>query len=269
MSAPAPDPADRAVLRADRLGVTHRGPAGPVVAVRDVGLGVRRGETVALVGRSGSGKTSLLMALGLLATPDTGTVHVDGQDTAGLSDAARSALRRDRIGFVFQSFHLLAHLTAAENVALAHRSGPRAGLGPARRLLGDVGLAHRLRHRPGELSAGEQQRVALARALVNEPGVLLADEPTGNLDAATEAEVLDLLARGAADRGCAVLLVTHSREVADRADRVLHLTDGTLRPIAGTTREPRTETPATRPWPAASTPEPSTENSAPRQESPR
>ncbi|TXS56059.1 ABC transporter ATP-binding protein [Streptomyces sp. t39] len=227
-----------AVLRAHRLCLTHHGPNGPVAAVRDVSLGVAAGETVALVGRSGSGKTSLLMALGLLATPDAGTVLVEGRDTAGLGDAELSALRRDRIGFVFQAFNLLPQFTAEENVAMAHRSGLRGGAERAARLLGDVGLGHRLRHRPHQLSAGEQQRVAIARALVNEPAVVLADEPTGNLDAETESDVLDVLTRGAAGSGCAVLLVTHSGDVAARAGRVLRMADGVCAEDAERT-EPR------------------------------
>ncbi|MGW0232609.1 ABC transporter ATP-binding protein [Streptomyces sp. NPDC002996] len=216
------------VLQAQRLSLSHRGPHGVVTAVRDVTLEVGRGETVALVGRSGSGKTSLLMALGLLATPDEGVVLVDGHDTSGMTDPVLSALRRDRVGFVFQAFNLLPQFTAEENVAMAHRDGLRGGAATAQSLLGDVGLGHRLRHRPNELSAGEQQRVAIARALVNSPALLLADEPTGNLDARTETEVLDILTGRAAANGTAVLLVTHSRDVAARADRVLHLADGVL-----------------------------------------
>ncbi|MEU9773538.1 ABC transporter ATP-binding protein [Streptomyces sp. NPDC047968] len=218
----------RPVLAARGLTVVHRGPDGPVTAVRGAVLDLVPGRTVALTGRSGSGKTSLLTALGLLAVPTAGTVLVDGRDTAGLSDAALSALRRDRLGFVFQSFHLLPQFTATENVALAHPGGLRRGAGPARLLLNGVGLGHRLGHRPRELSAGEQQRVALARALVNRPAVLLADEPTGNLDAESASAVLDLLTRSAAQDGCAVLLVTHSAEVAARADRVLEMADGVL-----------------------------------------
>lgn len=216
-----------AVLGADRLCISHRGPDETVAAVRDVSLEIAAGETVALVGRSGSGKTSLLMALGLLATPDQGTVRVEGRDTAGMRDAELSALRRHRIGFVFQAFNLLPQLTAEENVAMAHRSGLRGGTERAVRLLEQVGLGHRLRHRPHQLSAGEQQRIAIARALVNEPAVVLADEPTGNLDAETESGVLDVLTRGAAGGGSAVLLVTHSGEVASRADRVLRIEGGT------------------------------------------
>lgn len=219
------------VLRAIGVSLAHRGPEGPVEAVRDVTLDIAPGETVALVGRSGSGKTSLLMALGLLATPDAGTVLVEGQDTAGLSDARLSALRRDRLGFVFQAFNLLPQFTAEENVALAHAAGLRGGREESRSVLCDVGLGHRLRHRPNELSAGEQQRVAVARALVNSPAVLLADEPTGNLDARTESEALDVLARRAAAHACAVLLVTHSADVASRADRVLFLADGVVGPV--------------------------------------
>ncbi|MFC5902524.1 ABC transporter ATP-binding protein [Streptomyces zhihengii] len=215
-----------AVLGAHRLSLSHQGPDGPVAAVRDVSFEVAAGEIVALVGRSGSGKTSLLMALGLLATPGAGTVLVEGRDTAGLADAELSALRRDRIGFVFQAFNLLPQFTAQENVAMAHRSGLRGGAERAARLLGEVGLGHRLRHRPQQLSAGEQQRVAVARALVNAPAVVLADEPTGNLDAETESDVLDVLTTGAAGSGCAVLLVTHSAGVASRAGRVLRMADG-------------------------------------------
>ncbi|MGW1136202.1 ABC transporter ATP-binding protein [Streptomyces zhihengii] len=197
-------------------------------------LSIEAGETVALVGRSGSGKTSLLMALGLLATPDDGAVLVDGLDTTGLNDAELSVLRCEHIGFVFQSFNLLPQFTAEENVAMAHRGGLGRGLGRAAELLGEVGLANRRRHRPHQLSAGEQQRVAIARALVNTPSVVLADEPTGNLDAETEATVLDLLTRGTAESGTALLLVTHSADTAARAGRFLHMASGECHPSEDT-----------------------------------
>ncbi|GAA2839708.1 ABC transporter ATP-binding protein [Kitasatospora paracochleata] len=200
--------------------------------VRAVNLTVAAGESVAVVGRSGSGKSTLLTVLGLLSRPDRGRITVAGRDTATLGDRPLSALRNGAIGFVFQNYSLLAHLDAAENVALPLNHGPRV---PGREVrartadaLAAVGLAERARSRPRQLSGGEQQRVAIARALVRDPSLVLADEPTGALDTATADRVLATLTGVTARRGAALVVVTHDREVAMRMDRVLRLEDGVL-----------------------------------------
>jgi ABC-type lipoprotein export system ATPase subunit len=213
----------------DVCDVTHvyPGETAAVVALSSVSLTLHAGEIVALLGRSGSGKSTLLMAAGLLLVPQSGAVTVAGLATRELDDARRSRLRRDAIGFVFQSFNLLPQFSAVENVALASPRGIGPGLQQARELLVQFGLAERADHRPGELSAGEQQRVAIARALMNQPSLILADEPTGNLDEETGSDVLSLI-RAAAQRGCAVLLVAHDRRVADIADRILVMDGGRL-----------------------------------------
>jgi ABC-type lipoprotein export system ATPase subunit len=185
------------------------------------------GQLTALVGRSGSGKSSLLNVLGALTPPDSGSVQINGVDLVGLGSAAAARLRGEQIGFVFQAFNLLPHLTAAQNVALPYRRGVHAGATAAKGLLGRLGLAERAGHRPGELSAGEQQRVALARALINDPAVILADEPTGNLDRETEQQLLGLFREIAAE-GRTVLIVTHNDGVAEAADRVLRMDAGQL-----------------------------------------
>ncbi|MFG2848198.1 ABC transporter ATP-binding protein [Kitasatospora sp. NPDC048296] len=195
--------------------------------LRGVDMDLRPGRITALVGRSGSGKTTLLQIIGLLTPPDGGTVTVSGRDAWSLKDNERAELRRSSLGFVFQSFNLLPQHSALRNVALPAASDSRTAVSKAAQLMDRVGLADRSAHRPGELSAGEQQRVALARALINDPGTVLADEPTGNLDAANERRMLTLF-REMADEGRAVLLVTHSDAVAAAADTVLRMTDGEL-----------------------------------------
>jgi predicted ABC-type transport system involved in lysophospholipase L1 biosynthesis ATPase subunit len=206
-----------------------------VVALAGVDLCVAPGEAVALVGRSGSGKSTLLHLAGGLDVADAGTVRVAGVDVAALSVAARARLRRRQVGFVFQSFHLLPSLTVAENVELPlllERDGGGTDATERRRrvaeVLDAVLVAHRAEHRPGELSGGELQRAALARALVARPGLLLADEPTGNLDSTTGAAVLDLLFATVREAGAALVLVTHDEGAASRAGRVVHLRDGRL-----------------------------------------
>jgi putative ABC transport system ATP-binding protein len=205
-------------------------PAGPVHAVRDVTLQVRAGDHIAVRGPSGCGKSTLLHMLGCVDAPSSGTLLFDGQDVSRLSDARRSALRLRRIGFIFQRFFLLPMLTAAENVEL-----PLSEAGASRRdrqqrtksLLEYVGLAARADHRPSQLSGGEMQRVAIARALANNPQLLLADEPTGELDEATGAQIAALLDRVNAD-GTALVIVTHDSTLADRATRVLMMRDGRI-----------------------------------------
>jgi len=205
-------------------------PAGPVHAVRDVTLQVRGGDHIAVRGPSGCGKSTLLHMLGCVDAPSSGTLLFDGQDVSRLSDARRSSLRLRRIGFIFQRFFLLPMLTAAENVEL-----PLSEAGASRRdrqqrtksLLEYVGLAARADHRPSQLSGGEMQRVAIARALANNPQLLLADEPTGELDEATGAQIASLLDRVNAD-GTALVIVTHDSTLADRATRVLMMRDGRI-----------------------------------------
>ena len=202
--------------------------AGPVHAVREVTLQIRAGDHVAVRGPSGCGKSTLLHMLGCVDAPSSGTLLFDGQDVAGLSDTKRSLLRLKRIGFIFQRFFLLPMLTAAENVEL-----PMSEAGASRRdrqqrtteLLDYVGLSARADHRPAQLSGGEMQRVAIARALSNRPQLLLADEPTGELDEATGAQIAVLLDRVNAD-GTALVIVTHDQALAGRAARVLTMRDG-------------------------------------------
>ena len=205
-------------------------PAGPVHAVRDVTLQIRAGDHVAVRGPSGCGKSTLLHMLGCVEAPSTGTLLFDGHDVSRLSDSKRSALRLRRIGFVFQRFFLLPMLTAAENVEL-----PLSEAGASRTerqqrtkdLLEYVGLSPRADHRPSQLSGGEMQRVAIARALANRPQLLLADEPTGELDEATGAQIAGLLDRVNAD-GTAMVIVTHDQTLAGRAARVLTMRDGRI-----------------------------------------
>ena len=196
-----------------------------------VSLEIRRGERVALVGPSGSGKSTLLQVAGLLDAPDRGSVRIGGVEGAGSADARRTALRRDRIGFIYQFHHLLPELTAVENVLLPCMIAG-AGYRPARRraeaLLAGVGLAGRVDHRPGQLSGGEQQRVAVCRAVANRPLLLLADEPTGNLDADTAGTVVELLLQLAASEGMALLTATHDMMLAGRADRSVSLRRGAV-----------------------------------------
>jgi putative ABC transport system ATP-binding protein len=197
-------------------------------ALRGVDLAVAGGEFVSLMGPSGCGKSTLLCLLGLLDTPTDGTVLVAGTDTRGLSDGGRTHLRRAHIGFVFQRFNLLAALSAEENVALPLRLRRRPVGSAAREMLAAVGLDDKRRRRPSALSVGEQQRVAIARALVTRPAVLLADEPTGNLDSEASDRVMDLVARFHRDLGQTVLVITHNEQVAGRADRLLRMRDGRL-----------------------------------------
>jgi putative ABC transport system ATP-binding protein len=202
----------------------------PVHALAEVSLTVAAGEWVAIVGPSGSGKSTLLNLMGALDRPTSGTVCIDGHDVRSLSDERLSALRGNAIGFVFQSFHLLRHLSAVDNVAVALTY---RGIGRAERreravaALTRVGLGHRLDHRPTQLSGGESQRVAIARALVGEPALVLADEPTGNLDSHTGAEILGLLADLHAE-GATIVLITHDEDVAAAAPRRVHVRDGRL-----------------------------------------
>jgi len=197
-------------------------------------LTVRPGEIVALVAPSGAGKSTLLQIAGLLDTPTGGTVSIAGQQVSGLDDAARTAARRRLIGFVYQFHHLLPEFTAEENLAIpamATGQSKPAALARAGELLDRVGLADRRSHRPAELSGGEQQRAAICRALVNRPRVLLADEPTGNLDPETAGLVFDMLLEVVRETGLAALIATHNHDLAARMDRTVRLQGGVIQPV--------------------------------------
>ncbi len=212
--------------------LTLESPAGPVTILRGIDLRIGAGSTVSVVGPSGSGKSSLLAVIGGIERPSAGRVVVCGRDLARLDEDELALFRRRHVGILFQAFHLVPSMTALENVALpmelARRPDARAR---ARELLAEVGLSHRLQHFPAQLSGGEQQRVALARALANEPDLLLADEPTGNLDAATGGEVIDLLFALQAERRSTLVLVTHDPRLAARCARRLAMEAGRLREL--------------------------------------
>jgi putative ABC transport system ATP-binding protein len=210
---------------------------GRVVAVDDVSLEVQPSEVTLILGPSGSGKTTLLSILGCLLRPTRGQVLANGSDVSLLSDTELSRLRREQIGFVFQSFNLLNFLTVRQNVEVVvnlNGSGGTAAGARATELLHLVGLEQRLDFSPTDLSGGERQRVAIARALANDPTLILADEPTGNLDSKTGRVVVDLLAGLARERGRGVVIVTHDTRILDVADRVLYLADGALGPYPAT-----------------------------------
>lgn len=215
------------------IGRTFEG-ASEVHALDGVDLSVEAGEFVAIVGPSGSGKSTLLNLLGLLDRPSRGTYRLNGLDTADLGEGARTALRGRRIGFVFQSFHLLAHRTVTENVMLGmlYQGVPRSERrARAMAALDRVGLAHRVDFQPATLSGGERQRVAVARAVAASPSLLLCDEPTGNLDSATSSAILELFEELHAE-GQTVILITHDEHVSERAPRRVRITDGRLAEVA-------------------------------------
>ena len=216
------------MIRLDGLSRTYRMGEATVHALRDVNLAIEEGEHVAVVGPSGSGKSTLLHVLGFLDRPTDGSYRFAEREVAELEEDELSRLRRDEVGFIFQSFHLLARLTALGNVEVPMLF---AGVEPAERrkraseALGAVGLGHRLDHRPDQLSGGERQRVAIARSVVMDPRLLLADEPTGNLDRASASEVMALL-EGLSRDGRTLVVVTHDAAIAERARRVLRMEDG-------------------------------------------
>ncbi|UCC69814.1 MAG: ABC transporter ATP-binding protein [Armatimonadota bacterium] len=210
----------------------------PVPALRGVDMEIADGEMVAIMGPSGSGKTTLLNIIGLLDTPSVGSYRLDGDEVAKLSDRRRSQLRNKRLGFVFQVYNLLPRLTALENVMipLVYGGVKKKDRRPqAEAAMRAVDLQDRMRHRPTELSGGEQQRVAIARALVNDPSVILADEPTGNLDSKSGEAIMDLIQQLHEDRKVTVAVVTHDSTIASRAERVVQLRDGTV--VDGSSQE--------------------------------
>jgi putative ABC transport system ATP-binding protein len=213
----------------------------PVHALDGVSLALPEGSFTAVMGPSGSGKSTLMNLLGCLDTPTEGTVEIDGQRVSELSGSQRARLRGTEIGFIFQTFNLMPRLTAAENVTLPLVFNNDVDVGRRERaetLLERVGLGDRLDHEPTELSGGQRQRVAIARALVNEPSLVLADEPTGNLDTDTGAEILDIFEDLNAE-GRTILMVTHERHVAEHAERIIHLVDGEIDNIETVEGEPR------------------------------
>jgi putative ABC transport system ATP-binding protein len=221
-----------AFIEAKDLRKTYRIGKVDVPALRGISFSVQKGEFVTIVGPSGSGKSTLFYMLGGLTRADSGSVTIDDDDFATLSDAERTRLRKSKIGFVFQKFNLLPTLSARANIGIA---ADIAGLGapdPAflKKITEMLGIANRLDHRPNELSGGEQQRVALARALINRPAIVLADEPTGNLDSKNSAIVLNMLRQSNKELGQTILMITHNPEAAEFGDRIVHMRDGEIVP---------------------------------------
>lgn len=229
-------------LEASNLSKQYGSAGEPVHAVRDISLCVEAGEFLAVMGESGSGKSTLLSMLGALNTPTTGTFHVDGLPVGELGIDQRADFRREYIGFVFQSFHLVPYLTVTENVMLplATSDRPRREkLALAQRALDRVGLGEKGGRLPSQISGGEAERVAIARALVNEPPILMADEPTGNLDSATSREIMRLL-EDLNDQGMTIIMVTHSHECASHARRLVRIADGRI--VEDSATRPRAST---------------------------
>ena len=234
-SAPNPGPATPSIILAQNLGKTYSSGKLEVPALRNVNFAITPGEFVAIVGPSGSGKSTLFYILGGLTNATTGSVLIDGTDFAKLSDAERTKMRRAKIGFIFQRFNLLPTLSAMGNIEISHDI---ANLGAATKreldrplldhLTEMLGIKGRLEHRPNELSGGEQQRVAIARALINRPAIVLADEPTGNLDTKNSEAVLQMLRSSSRELNQTVLMITHNPEAAQIADRILHMRDGEI-----------------------------------------
>lgn len=225
------------IIRAQDVSKTYCSGKLSVKALRDVSFSVERGEFVAIVGPSGSGKSTLFYVLGGLTHATSGSVCIDGVDFATLDDAERTTMRRSKIGFVFQRFNLLPTLTALDNISIANDI---ANLGSNKKKLDEpfleqlthlFGIDGRLDHRPNELSGGEQQRIAIARAMITRPAILLADEPTGNLDTKNSDAVLEMLRKSSTDLNQTILMITHNVEAAQIADRILHMRDGRISSI--------------------------------------
>jgi len=218
----------------DGVNLTLGRGAARVHILKDITLNIGRGEAIGLVGPSGSGKSTLLMVMAGLERPDSGVIRVAGEDLTALDEDGLARFRGRNVGIVFQSFHLIPTMTALENVAVPlELAGQDDAAQRAERELAAVGLAERLNHYPAELSGGEQQRVALARALAPNPAILIADEPTGNLDETTGNQIIDLLFAGHATRGTTLVLITHDSHLAARCDRVMRLRSGRIESIAG------------------------------------
>jgi len=218
----------------DGVNLTLGRGAARVHILKDITLNIGRGEAIGLVGPSGSGKSTLLMVMAGLERPDSGVIRVAGEDLTALDEDGLARFRGRNVGIVFQSFHLIPTMTALENVAVPlELAGQDDAAQRAERGLAAVGLAERLNHYPAELSGGEQQRVALARALAPNPAILIADEPTGNLDETTGNQIIDLLFAGHATRGTTLVLITHDSHLAARCDRVMRLRSGRIESIAG------------------------------------
>jgi len=221
------------MIALDDVHLTLGSAAGPVPILRGLNLTVDAGEAVGVVGPSGSGKSTMLAAIAGLERATTGSVHIDGTDITSLDEDALARFRRDNIGIVFQAFHLIPTMSAIENVAVPlELAGRDDAFDAARAGLAAVGLDHRLTHYPGQLSGGEQQRVALARAVAARPKLILADEPTGNLDQGTGHEVIDLIFRIQAETGATLVLITHDPELAERCARRVHIVDGVIDKVA-------------------------------------
>jgi putative ABC transport system ATP-binding protein len=233
-----PDPSSAAVIRGEDVVKEYRTGGQTIRALKGIDFRIDPADSVAIVGPSGSGKSTLLNLLGLLDVPTEGEIRLRGEDVAGLSTGERTRERKRTIGFVFQSYYLIPTLTALENVEMPRMLDrtPRRTRERATELLERVGLGDRLDHYPDELSGGQKQRVAIARSLVNDPEILLADEPTGNLDRDTGDRILDLFEELRTDEGVAVVTVTHDAYVAEAADRVVDLIDGELREETAATR---------------------------------
>ena len=209
--------------------LTLKSDAGEINILRGVDLSVEHGESVGVVGPSGSGKTSMIMVIAGLERISSGRISVASREISALGEDALAVFRRDEVGVVFQSFHLIPTMTALENVGVPMELAGRSdAFERAEQALGDVGLSHRLQHYPGQLSGGEQQRVALARAFAVEPHLLLADEPTGNLDVETGGHIAEMLFELAARAGTTLMLITHDNAIAERCDRIVRIVDGRI-----------------------------------------
>jgi putative ABC transport system ATP-binding protein len=219
----------QAIIQTENLGKSYQLGREEIVILKDINLAVQKGEFVSIMGPSGSGKSTLLYLIGGLDQPTTGSIKIKGQELSGMKDQAESILRRRELGFVFQFYNLIPNLNVEENIMLPILlDGKRMKVERHRleRILEDVGLSDRRRHTPRELSGGQQQRVAIARALVNEPDIILADEPIGNLDSKTGTEIMKLLQRISREYGKTVVQVTHSQEAAAYGERIIHVRDG-------------------------------------------